>query len=417
MSMQNATCPDCQSCQSNYLANQREGKMRGSITERNGSHRIAISLGRDPVSKKYRQYFETVKGNKKDAERRLREVLSNLDNGTFAKPSKLTVTAYLEQWLQDYCKPNLAPRTTESYEYIVRSHLTPYLGNILLAQLKPEHLQHLYSEKLSAGRSDGKGGLSNRTVRYCHVTMHKALSSAVRLGMIPRNVADAVEVPKLRHHEMHTMCESDIHIFLEYSKSTPYYPLFFTLLFTGLRRSEVLALRWSDIDLLLCQLSVTRTIHQLHNGEITYGEPKTGKSKRLVNLSPSTVIVLREHRQAQVELRESLGLSPIADDDLIFCRHDGKPYLPDSVTHTWHKLALQCGLKGIRLHDARHTHASIMLKQGVHPKVVQERLGHSSIQITLDTYSHVAPGLQESAANRFDDMVMPKHKDIIEAES
>ena len=390
--------------------------MKGSITERNGSYRITISLGKDPDKQKYLQYSETVKGNKKDAQRRLRELLSSLDNGMFVKPSKQTVTEFFERWLADYCWPNLSPRSAESYQYIVRTHLIPSLGKILLTQLKPEHLQHLYSQKLSTGRSDGKGGLSNRTVRYCHATMHKALSSAVKLGIISRNVADAVEAPKVHRHELRTMNETDIHLFLEYAKTTPFYPLFYTLLFTGMRRSEILALRWSDVDLVLCQVSISRTIHQLHNGQIVFGEPKTAKSRRMIALSPTTTIVLREHQEAQQKLRESLGL-PFTDDDLVFCHYDGRPFLPDSITHSWHKLALRCGLQGIRLHDARHTHASLMLKHTIHPKIVQERLGHSSIQITLDTYSHVAPGLQEAAANRFDDIVMLKRKDAVDIES
>ena len=137
----------------------------------------------------------------------------------------------------------------------------------------------------------------------------------------------------------------------------------------------------------------------------------------MVSLSPSTCEVLREHRAKQAELRQSLSLALISDDDLVFCRYDGSPYLPDSITHAFLKLARKCGLKGIRLHDARHTHASLLLKQNVHPKVVQERLGHSSIQITLDTYSHVAPGLQRAAANRFDDLILPKQKDTVKQES
>jgi integrase len=203
------------------------------------------------------------------------------------------------------------------------------------------------------------------------------------------------------------MNESDIHIFLEFAKSTPYYAIFYLALFTGMRRSELLALRWCDIDLLRCQVSVTRTIHQLHNGDIIFSQTKTDKSRRLIALSPSTAIVLREHKEQQEQIRQMLGLT-LTDDDLIFCQTDGKPLLPDSITHAWMKLARRTGLKGIRLHDARHAHASLMLKQGVHPKIVQERLGHSSIQITLDTYSHVAPGLQQAAANRFDDIVLPK---------
>ncbi|MFC1861010.1 site-specific integrase [Chloroflexota bacterium] len=203
---------------------------------------------------------------------------------------------------------------------------------------------------------------------------------------------------------MQVMNESDIHILLEYAKSTLYYPLFYLAIFSGMRRSELLALRWSDVDLLLCQLSVNRTLHQLHNREIIIREPKTAKGRRFIALSPSTVGVLREHRTQQEKLRQSLGMT-LSDNYLVFCQHDGKPLLPDSVSRAWHRLAHHTGLKGIRLHDARHTHASLMLKQGIHPKIVQERLGHSSIQITLDVYSHVAPGLQQAAANRFDEIV------------
>jgi integrase len=379
--------------------------MRGSIIKRSeDSYRIAISLGRDSVTQKYKQYFETVRGNKKDAQRRLRELLSSLDNNLFIKPSNLTVADYLIQWLKDYCWSNLAPKTSEGYESIVRCHLVPSLGQIHLTELKPEHIQHLYSEKLTAG-------LSHRTVRYIHVTLHKALRDAVRLGTIVRNPADAVEPPKVQRHEMHTMSETDVHIFLEMARSTQYYPLFYTALFTGMRRSELLGLKWSSVDLILCQLSVTRALHQLQGGSLIFREPKTAKGRRLISLSPSTVIVLREYREQQEKIRQALDVT-LTNDDLVFCHVNGTPLLPNSISHAWTKLACHTGLKGIRLHDARHTHASLMLKQGVHPKIVQERLGHASIQITLDTYSHVVPGLQQAAANKFDDIVLPKPKTV-----
>ena len=176
-----------------------------------------------------------------------------------------------------------------------------------------------------------------------------------------------------------------------------------------MRRSELLALRWCDVDLLLCQISVSRTLHQLHNRDIIIRQPKTAKGRRMIALSPSTAIVLREHRLEQEKLRQSLGIT-LPDDDLVFSQYDGKPLLPDSITQAWRTIAKHSGLKGIRLHDARHTHASLMLKAGTHPKIVQERLGHASIQITLDTYSHVAPGLQEAAAAGFDKMVLPRHE-------
>ncbi len=389
--------------------------MKGHIEQRSkGTWTLWVDLGRDPETGRRKQQTSTVRGSKKDAERELRTILTRIDGGAYVKPAKLTVGDYLDQWLNDYCKANLAPHTVQSYEFFVERHIKPALGQIPLTQLKPEHLQHLYADKLSTGRRDGNGGLGNRSVRYIHTTLHKALKSAVKLGMIARNPADAVDAPKVKRHEMSVMSETDMHIFLEYAMSTPYYALFYTALFTGMRRSEFLALRWSDVDLLLCQASVNRTLHQLHNREFIICQPKTAKGRRLIALSPSTVAVLKEHRAAQVEQRRALGMT-LQDDDLVFSQPDGKPLLPDSITVAWRKLARLCGLKGIRLHDARHTHASLMLKQGVHPKIVQERLGHASISITLDIYSHVAPGLQQAAATHFDDFIIPAKENVTES--
>lgn len=380
--------------------------MRGHIVKRyENSYSVVLNLGTDPATGKRKQQWVTVKGTKKEAEKKLAELLYQLDTGTFMKPGKTTLADYLEIWLRDYAWPNLSPRTAESYQYIICRHILPSLGQILLTQLKPEHLQRVYSEKLSKGRCDGEGGLSNRTVRYIHVTLHKALQYALKLGLVTRNVAHAVDPPRIQRHEMRAMSESDIHIFLEFAKSTPYHALFYTALFTGMRRSELLALRWSDVDLILCQFYVNRTLHHLKTGEIIFRQPKTDKGRRQIALSPSTSLVLNEHRDIQEQLLQAQGLK-LNDDNLVFSQIDGKPLLPDSITHAWMKLARRSGLNGIRLHDARHTHASLMLKQGVHPKIVQERLGHSSIQVTLDTYSHVAPGLQEAAANSFDNAVL-----------
>ncbi len=383
--------------------------MRGHIVKRyKDSYTLVLNLGMDPATGKRKQQWISVRGTKKEAEKRLAELLHQLGNGTFIKPGKTTVAEYLRKWLEDYCSASLAPRTTEGYESIVRCHLIPSLGKIPLTQLKPEHIQSVYSKGLSTG-------LSHRTIRYIHATLHKSLQTAVKLGMLLRNPTDAVEPPKAQRREMSTMNESDIHIFLEFAKSTPYYTLFYLALFTGMRRSELLALRWCDVDLILCQLSITRALHQLQDGSRVFTQPKTAKGRRLISLSPSTALVLGEHRERQEQIRQNIG-STLTEDVLVFCHEDGSPLLPNSVSHAWTKLANRAGLKGIRLHDARHTHASLMLKQGVHPKIVQERLGHASIQITLDTYSHVAPGLQQAAANRFDDIVLPKHQDYSEKE-
>jgi len=378
--------------------------MRGHIIKRYAdSWSIVIDIARDPETGKRKQQWYSIKGTKKEAEKKLSELLHQLDKGDFIKPDKITVAEFLERWLKDYTRPNLAPNTADWYAYIIHSHLVPALGNIPLTQLKPEHLQRYYAEKLAGGRCDGKGALSPQTVRHCHVAIHYALEAAIKWGLIARNPADAVSPPRSERHQMQIWSAEELGSFLEAAKATPYYALFHLLFATGMRRSEVLALRWCDIDLTLCQIYVTRSLQHLADGTFSFKQPKTAKGRRAIALPPSTALVLKEHHEKQAFDTAFVGRI-LKDDDLVFSHLDGKPFLPNSITHAWVKLVRRTGLKYIRLHDARHTHASLMLKQGVHPKIVQERLGHASIQITLDTYSHVAPGLQEAAAARFDEV-------------
>lgn len=381
--------------------------MKGSIIPRNGSYRIKVPLGKNTRTGKYESYYETFHGNKTQAEIRLRQLLTDLDKGLFVKPGKSTCDDYLKKCLEEYAYPNLSPKTAEGYESIIYKHLVPAFSDIPLTQLRPEMIQRYIGDELTHGRANEQGGLSSSTVRHHIVCLHTALQNAVKMGVLVRNPVDAVTIPRAGRHEMRTMSESDVHIFLEMARPTQYYALFYTLLFTGIRQSELLGLRWQDVDLLLLQISVKRSLHQIKGGKIIFRQPKTETSRRQVDLTPSTVAVLREHQDSQNKLRESLGYPALTNDDLVFCQYDGKPFLPNTVTHNWIKLVRRSGLKGIRLHDARHTHTSLMLKQGIHPKIVQERLGHSSIQITLDTYSHVAPGLHQAAAKKFDDIILP----------
>ena len=381
--------------------------MRGHIRKRGkDSYSIAVSLGRDPVTGKYKYLWVSVKGTKREAEKRLSELLHRLDTGTFVKPSKTTVADYLRRWLQEYVRPNLSPRGFERYESIARVHLIPDLGAIPLTQLRPEHLQRHYASKLS-------NGLSPRSVRYQHVVLHKALQTAMKWGLVVRNAADSVDVPHARQAEMQTWDEYEVARFLEAAMGSPYYALFHTALFTGMRRSELLALQWRDID--FHQVHVSRSLHQLRDRSYVFAQPKSVKSRRTIALSPSSVLTLREHKDRQEGIRAMLGV-PLKGDDLVFSTPEGGPLRPNTVSRAWTALASRAGVRVIRLHDARHTHASLMLKQGVHPKIVQERLGHASVQITLDTYSHVAPGLQEAAAESFDKLVSPKYNGVWEKE-
>jgi integrase len=384
--------------------------MRGHIVQRSknkGTWSIKIALGKDG-SGKYRYKWYTVQGSKKDAERKLSELLHQIDSGSYIQPGKTTVAEYLDRWLGEYVQPNLSPRTAEGYEHIIRRYLVPATGNLAIAGLKPEHLQHFYSDELNTG-------LSAQTVRHHHTVLHKALQDAVEWGLLVRNIADAVSPPHTTQPEMQTWNESEVSLFLEAAKGTLYYKLFYLALFTGMRRSELLALRWQDIDFIYGQISVNRSLHVLKGGKVIFRQPKTATGRRTIALPPSALLVLTEYRK-QKEAEALLLDSPVLDTDLVFSTL-GKPLLPNTVTHAWGKLVKRTGLKAIRLHDARHTHASIMLKQGIHPKIVQERLGHSSIQITLDTYSHVAPGLQEAAALRFDDAVKVVHNKAAENHS
>jgi integrase len=238
-------------------------------------------------------------------------------------------------------------------------------------------------------------------VKHHYVTLHTALAHAVKHGLFGRNPCDNVTPPRFHHPEMNVLDVEGIHRLLEAARSTEYYPLFYFLLFTGCRRSEALALRWRDVDLLMGQVSINRSLHQLRDGSFVFRQPKTARSRRLISLPPSASLVLREHHEKQQALREGLEIE-LSEDDLVFCHHDGQPYLPDTITHYWIKLTRRLGLEGIRLHDARHTHATLMLKDNVHPLVVQRRLGHASITTTIDTYSHLVPEIEQMAAAQFD---------------
>jgi len=377
--------------------------MRGHVYKRSSnSWTVKVPLGKDPVTGRHHSQYETVKGNKKAAEQRLSEMLHEIDTGTFMKPGKTSVADFLKQWPTDYAKPNVSRRTFERYSGIVDKYFIPEFGSITLTQLKPGHLQRFYSTLT-------ENGLSAATVHYCHSVIHKALKTALKWGLVNRNAADGVDVPRIRKTEMQIWDESEVTQFIEATKDSQYYALFHAFLFTGMRRSEALALRWQDVDFIFSQLYISRTLHHLKDGSYVFSQPKSARSRRTIALSPDAIQVLRDHREDQEKLREALGQS-LTDEALVFCNEEGKPWRPNTITRAWQTLAKRAGVKVIRLHDARHTHASLMLKAGIHPKVVQERLGHASIQMTLDTYSHVSPGIQQAAAASFDKLINPGRK-------
>ncbi|MDP2731205.1 MAG: site-specific integrase [Dehalococcoidales bacterium] len=229
--------------------------------------------------------------SKREAEKQMAKHINELDNGTFTKPNKKTLAKYLNEWI-DSVRGNLSPRTVEGYVTII-NRIIPALGAVPITQLKPDALQKYYSDSLANGRLNKRGGLNPLTVRHYHALLHRALKNAVEWGLIMRNPADTAHPPHPQPAEINIMSEGEIQTFLETAKETPYFHLYHTILFTGLRRSEVLALRWSDVDLLLCQISVSRSIHQLHDGSYIFRQPKSAKGRRTVALSPSATQVAR----------------------------------------------------------------------------------------------------------------------------
>lgn len=376
--------------------------MKGSIRQRSkGSWEIFYDMPADPVTGKRRQKSQTIRGTKRDAQRVLREVLLSLEQGSYVKPNKTSLGDWLRQWLKDYVSMNTTDRTQESYTSIVECHLIPSLGKVMLTDLQPQHIQSYYAEKLNNGRADGKGGLSARSVVYHHRILAKALNYAVKMGVVVRNMADVVQPPRVARVTMHTLSPEEVTKFLEVAQETDYYVYFSTLIYTGLRRGELLALRWRNLDLNRDTLTVVATAYKLGNGDYIIKEPKTVQSRRSVTMPPSLVELFKVYRADQELLRVQLGVSLNADD-FVFIRPDGSPINPSAVTLAFRRIIKRAGLKDIRIHDLRHTHATLMLKAGVHPKVVSERLGHANISITLDIYSHVLPGMQEAAAEKFD---------------
>ena len=306
----------------------------------------------------------------------------------------MTLAAFMEKWLRDYAATRVRPTTLEGY-YWRSKRLIEGLGDIRLVDLRPEDIQGYYTAKLTSGE------LAGGTLIKHHHLLKQALATAIKWRLIGQNPAALVDPPRKAHKEMRALTSAEVHQLLQECNGTLWHPIFHTLIWTGCRRSELLGLRRKDVDLLLANLRVTQVLHQLGDGTFVYSEPKTVKAKRAVALSPTSCLMLRAHKERQEADAEMFGQT-VGLDTLVFSHRDGSPVRPDAVTKAFRRIARQAWLPGVRLHDLRHTHASLLLQQGVNIKVIQERLGHANVQITLDTYSHLLPGLQESAVVVFD---------------
>ncbi|NQV22123.1 MAG: site-specific integrase [Rhodospirillales bacterium] len=374
--------------------------MKGHIRKRGlKSWAIKVELPRDPVTGKRRTKWHTVRGTKRQAEIELTRLLHEINTGQYAEPSRMSVAQYLEHWLETYAQHNVSGKTFERYEQIVRSHLVPGLGSLKLAHLAPMHVQEYLANGLANGRVDGKGGLSPQSVKHHYRVLSQALRQAVRWQVLARNPCASVDPPRVPRREMAILDHQQAAQLLKSAEPRPEYVAVLLALTTGMRRGEILALRWSDVDLNGRTLAVRQTLEQTRAG-LNFKQPKTPRSRRAISLASIAVQALHRHRIAQATERLRLGPAYI-DNDLVNARPGGSPMNPHGLTYAFSELAKRNGLS-VRFHDLRHTHISHLLAAGVHPKIASERAGHASVSITMDVYSHLMPGLQQEAAERVD---------------
>jgi integrase len=374
--------------------------MKGHIRPQGDrSWSIVLDIGRDAAGKRH-QKWHTAHGTKRDAQKELTRLLNQVESGGYVDSGRLTVAKFLERWLKDYARPNVTARTFQGYESIVREHLTPALGQYRLDKLQPIQIQAYYSTATSPGYRKGGGALSPTTVLQHHRVLREALKHAVRWQILARNPADAVQPPRKAQKQFDALSDERSFGIMEEAKGTRLYVPIVVALGTGMRRGEILAVRWKDVDLNSGVLSVRASLEQTSQG-VSVKEPKTAKGRRTVALPAFVVEVLRKHRTEQAKQRLALGSA--FDDQGFVCQVEaGGFWHPDTFTAVYRSFARRHGFQGVRFHDLRHTHATQLLSAGVHPKVVQERLGHSTISITMDIYSHVMPGMQEEAAAKLD---------------
>jgi integrase len=359
------------------------------------------------VTGKRRTATATVRGTRKDAERELTRLLRTADTGEHVDPSRMTVRQWLDHWLAAV-RSEVSQKTHERYAEIVRCYLVPAFGQVPLAKLAPTHIQNAYNGWATGGRRDGRaGGLSPRTRRHIHRILKSALARAVEQQALARNPADAFKkrLPKIERQEICTLStEQSARLLKAVSHSRVYWPVLLALS-TGMRRGEIFALRWKNVDLDNGILRVMESLEQTKAG-IRFKAPKTDRT-RAITIPAFAVVELRRLKLEQAEELLRLGIRQ-SGDTLVCGREDGEPKQPDSLTHEFTYLMERTPeLPRARFHDLRHTHATQLLLAGVHPKIVQERLGHSTITTTLDIYSHVTQTMQSDAAERLDAAFQP----------
>lgn len=371
----------------------KRGNGEGSISRRKGGGWMGQYVVYTAEGRKRRTVYGKTR---KEVAAKLAKAISNREDGLVFDAKNLTVGDYLDLWLRDSVQDTVRLTTYQGYERVVRLHIKPALGRIKLDNLTPVHVRSLYRERLEAG-------LAPRMVQLVHTILHKALKQAVNDDLIPRNVTEAVKAPRPVNKEMKPLSPDQARTLLEAARGERLEALYALAVTTGMRQGEILGLKWEDLDLEAGTLQVRRTLSTAMGGGVRFGPPKTARSRRSIRVPKLALTALRRHRKAQLEQR--MKLSGIWEDhDLVFTTGVGTPLSrADLITRSFKPLLRRASLPDIRFHDLRHTCATLLLSRGVHAKLVQELLGHSTIAVTLDTYSHVLPGMDDGLADTMDE--------------
>lgn len=367
--------------------------MRGHIRQRGKNKKswsVIIELGR--VNGKRKQKWYTVQGDKKDAEKFLTEKLSELDNGIKIDSKNMNVKQYMEYWYNEYCITNLSPTTYEGYKRNIDKYIVKELGYIKLEELQPLHLQTFYNKCY-------KINLSKKTVLQFHRIIHSALNQAMKWQLVSRNVSDCVQAPKPETYKSNFLDSIQVSKLIKLVEKTEIYIPVMIAIATGMRRGEVLGLEWNNVDLNNANIKVVQALYPTKNGLVIL-PPKSEKSNRIISISPSLVKILKEHKKKQ-EINKSL-LGKEYKGNFVCCNICGQVISPTKLNHIFKKIVSNSDLPPIRFHDLRHSHASLLVSQGVQPKVISDRLGHSNINITMTLYSHVYDATNREVANNFD---------------
>jgi len=371
----------------------KRGNGEGSIYRRKDGRWVGQYTIYTATGPKYRYLYGKTRAAVAE---KLTKAMADRNGGLIFDAGNLTVGEYLDRWLSDSVRGTVRISTFERHEGIIRLHIKPSLGRVWLKKLTPAHVRGLHREKLDAG-------LAPATVCKIHSTLHKALSQAVSDGIVPRNAAD-VKAPRPTPEEMRPLSETEVRAFLDVARESGdrFEALYVLAITTGLRRGELLGLRWDDVSMERSTLRVGRALVRT-GGSHTLGETKTRRGRRQINLTPRTVSTLKAHRKKQLE--EKIKLTGLyKDHGLIFATRVGTPINPENlVNRSFKPLLERASLPEIRFHDLRHTCATLLLGRGVHPKLVQELLGHATIAMTLDTYSHYMPSMGDQAAGAMED--------------